>query len=148
MMKSYSNKITKESFRSERGENLTPIQIKPRDKNINVKLNRTKSVQNSRLFMTNRDKTTYNLKGKIIPEKTSDHSSVKKEFKTTKEPIRIQTIKSAKNKEVKQEKIETRKNLKSANIDKKLEDAKNIKELKTLKRERQNSYKTLYDRVH
>jgi len=148
MMKSYSNKITKDSFRPERGEPIKPIEIKPRDKNTSAKLNRTKSVQNSRPYMTIREKTTVDLKGKPIPEKTSDYSSLKKEFKSLKEPIQIKTIKSAKNKEEKHEKVETRKILKSAKTEKKVEDSKNIKDLKTLKNERQNSYKTLYDRVH
>lgn len=98
--------------------------------------------------MTNREKTTVNTVGKPIPVKTSDYSSLKKEFKTTKQPIRIQTIKSAKNKEEKPEKLETRKNLLSAKIQKKVDDAKNMKELNSLNKEGQNSYKTLYNRVH
>lgn len=148
MMNSYSNKIIKESFRSERGDHSIRIEEKPRDNIKSAKLVRTNSVQNSKMYFTNREKTTVSLKGKLFPQKTSNYSFIKKEFKTPKDPLKIKIQKIAKS-PIKNIKIKTefKTKLNSAKTEKKVVDAKNIKNLNSLNIERQSSNKLLSNRV-
>ncbi len=147
MIKSYSNKITKESFKTEKDyHKIKDTNLKLRDGITAPKLNRVQSAQTTHAFYTNREKPLVNTKSKLETQKTKDLSAMKKEFKTVKEPIRIKTLKSANN--IVEEKVAQTPSANPSKLQKKFEDdVKNNKERVGLKFSKQRSYESLNERV-
>ena len=147
MIKSFANKLLKDSFLTNYDERKKQIDLKKKELNNlkSPKLNRTRSVQNANLLLSNRDKTTVFSKDRQNQKNLKDFSSLKKGFHTEK-TLKINTIKSAKNLSVR--KVDDRLKLKSPLKNPKSLETKTKKEIFPMKRESRNSsYSSLNDKV-
>jgi len=145
MIKSSSNKTTKESFTSEKGN----IKIKQNDQKLkeektSPRLSRVTSAKTTYNFNTNKEKPSTNAKTRLESQKMKENTKMKKEFHTEYQPIRIKTLKPKK--DTADEKIPLSPNMKTYNTKKKIEvDKKNATE-KT-KISNQKLYGSLNERV-
>jgi len=126
MIKSSSNKTTKESFISEKGNmKIKQIDQKLKEEKPSPRLSRVTSAKTTYNFYTNKEKPSTNAKSRLESQKMKENTKNKKQFQTEYQPIRIKTLKSKK--DAADEKIPLSPNMKTYNTKKKIEvDKKNV----------------------
>ena len=145
MIKSSSNKITKESFNTDKGNHkIKQLNQKLKEEKPSPRLNRVTSAKTTNNFYTNNEKPSAYVKSKLESQKNKEVTKIKKQFETEYQPIRIKTLKSTRDSA--DEKIPVSPRMKTYNMKKKIEVNKKNATEKT-KISNQRSYGSLNERV-
>lgn len=145
MIKSSSNKITKESFNTDKGnQKIKQLNQKLKEEKPSPRLNRVTSAKTTNNFYTNNEKPSAYVKSKLESQKNKEVTKIKKQFETEYQPIRIKTLKSTRDSA--DEKIPVSPRMKTYNMKKKIEVNKKNATEKT-KISNQRSYGSLNERV-